>query len=111
MNESSPNVKHITLRTLLAKGSFKNTLVPLEAGKLVVDWYVKSGKHRVLVASDKATYTRDKKASVKIKLTAKGKKLLRTETKRATFTATDAFTPKGKKVIKVTKRFTLVART
>jgi alpha-N-arabinofuranosidase len=105
----TPRRERFSITKFVSSGSFRTTIVPPEPGKLVVDWYAKAGKHRVLVASYKSTFSRKRKVTVEIKLTAKGKKLLR-DANRLVVTGDDTFTPSGKRPIRTSKRFTLTRR-
>jgi hypothetical protein len=83
----------------------------LEAGTAVIGWYYlppgkKAKPKPVLVASGKLTFSAAGTATVKLKLTAAGKVLLR-HAKRLKLTAEGTFTPTGKTPITAFKTFVL----
>jgi alpha-N-arabinofuranosidase len=103
----TPAAKQRSIKKLLSSGSFRTTLVPLERGKLVVDWYAKAGQRRILIAAYRATFANERRVTVRVKLTRQGRRLLRTASRRVAVTADDMFTPKGKRLVKTVKRLTL----
>lgn len=97
----SPTGKGSTIAKLLSNGGFTFTFDVPAAGTLVVDWYyLPKGAHiaraakPVLVASARKSFTKSGKSKVKVKLTSKGRKLLK-HAKHAKLTIRASFTPKG----------------
>jgi hypothetical protein len=64
------------------------------AGKLVIDWFAKVKGKQVLVASASVVFHQAGKVTVKLKLTGKGRKLLRAG-KSVKITTKATFTPSG----------------
>ncbi len=111
----TPRGKAAKIASLLKTGGFTLTFKALEAGTAVIDWYhvphgvklAKKTKARpVLVASGKLTFSAAGTATIKINLTAAGRRLLK-HAKRLKLTAKDTFTPIGKTPISATKVFVL----
>jgi hypothetical protein len=103
-----------TIAKLLKQGGLQLSFKALEPGSLVVDWYqlpsgaklAKTKAKPVLVATGQARSTADGMATVHLKLTAAGKKLLKRASNlkvaaKATFTLT------GQAAIVTTKTFSL----
>jgi hypothetical protein len=95
--------KSATIGALLKHGGLAMRFTALEAGTLVVGWYelpagAKPAKHSaaklVLVASGQMTFAVAGTGTIKVKLTAEGKKLLK-HTKQLRLTAKGAFTAMG----------------
>jgi len=110
----TPSGKAATVKSLLAKGGTTLSCSALEPGVLVVDWYevphgakLAAAKARpVLVAAGKLDFGVAEKASLKLKLTSAGRKLLR-HTSHLKLTAKATFTPTGQAPISTTRAFTL----
>jgi hypothetical protein len=102
-----PSGKGAGIKQLLKSGSLTISLPSLEAGTTVIGWFTvaKHGKP-VLVASGKLTVSGAGTATLKLKLTRAGKRLLK-HAKRLKLTATGSFTPTGKSPVKATATFTL----
>ncbi len=126
VKQLAPSGNAATIAKLLKKGAFSSTFqVPL-AGTAVIGWYYlpkgatlagrssKSSKaskaHKpVLVATGKVSVSSPQTVTVKMKLTASGKRLLRT-LKKVRLTAMCVFTPSGKSAITTYKTFELTRR-
>jgi hypothetical protein len=81
---------------------------------LVIDWYhvphrtqLATVRRSELVASAKVTFHKVGKAKVKIKLTAKGRRLLKRAAKHLRLTAKGSFTPVGEGTTTATKAITV----
>jgi hypothetical protein len=111
--------KHLTPKGRLAKigamlkaGGYKLSFPAPESGAVVISWYlVPAGAHLakarpVLVASGRATFASAVTKTIKIKLTAYGKGLLK-HAKRVKLTAQGTFTPSGQAKIVARATFTL----
>jgi hypothetical protein len=106
--------KAATVKSLLAKGGITLSCSALEPGVLVVDWYevphgakLAAAKARpVLVAAGKLDFGVAEKATLKLKLTSAGKKLLR-HALHLKLTGKATFTPTGQGPISTTKAFVL----
>ena len=109
-----PSGKAARIGTVLARGRLKVSFRALTAGRLVIDWYepAAKGRKRVLVATGKLTFHAAGRASLTIKLTAAGKRLLEhalhAHARAMKLTATGTFTPRGKPPIHTTKTISLV---
>lgn len=102
--------KAAKISQLLRHGGYVSTFIAPGAGYLVIDWYyVPQGAHLAsvkrakLVAKVSATLARAGKVAVKIKLTAKGRRLLKRAGKRLRLTAKGSFTPAGKTTTTATR--------
>ncbi len=106
----TPIGRHLSIATILSRGSFKTTFAPPEPGKLMVDWYARAGTGRrlILVAAYHGAFSNERKVDITIRLTTRGRKLLHTVT-RVVVTGEEAFMHKGKPTVRTSKRFTLVA--
>ncbi len=106
----SPGGKKGKIGALLKAGGFKFSATAPSAGTLTLSWYqgsskakgAKAKKKSVLVATVKTKVKKAGRIKPKIKLTAKGKKLLK-RSKKLKLTAKQTFTPKGGKATTVTK--------
>lgn len=111
----TPTGKAAKIVSLLKAGGFTLTFRALEAGIAVIGWYqiprgvklAKKTKARpVLVASGKLTFSAAGTATMRIKLTPAGKRLLK-HTKGLKLTAKDIFTPTEETPISATTVFVL----
>lgn len=109
----SGNATKIT--ALLRRGGFNEAFNALEAGTAVIDWYevppgaklAQNTKAKpVLVASGRRMFAAAGIATIKIKLTASGKSVLK-HRKRIELTALATFTPERKAPITATATFVL----
>ena len=99
---------------LLKTGKIASKFDAPSAGKLNVAWTYKPASARlhgaaakaVTIASGATTVKKKGKATIVIKLTKKGKALLKGK-KKLVLTATGTFTPKGGTKVKTTKSITL----
>jgi hypothetical protein len=110
----------LTINTLLTGGGSSTFVVALEPGVANINWTAsstsagsadaqrakKSKSKPIVVASGEHKFSAAGGATIKIKLTAAGRRLLK-HAKRLKLTATGTFTPTGKAPIITTKRFTL----
>lgn len=110
-----PPGKVATIAALLKHGGLSLSFTALEAGTLVVGWYeVPSGAKLakktkakpILVASGRLTFSGAGAGTVKLTLTAAGKRLLK-HAKRVELEAKGAFTPKGGVAVSSIGRFQL----
>jgi hypothetical protein len=116
--QMTPKGSAAKISTLLTKGGAKLPFKALDAGKLLIEWYVtpaaKAGARkkprRVLVARGTATFQRAGKKTVSVKLTKAGRRRLR-GAKRVALTARGSFTRRGAKPIVATKSFVVTRRT
>ncbi|HEX3874077.1 MAG TPA: hypothetical protein VHW26_08015 [Solirubrobacteraceae bacterium] len=118
LKEITPTVKAATIAALLKAGGDTISFKSLSAGSVVVDWYyVPAGPHIAkvkskaqLLASGRLTFSAADTGKLKIKLTAAGKKLLKSErsghAKLLKFTAKATFKPTGRTAIVTTESFT-----
>jgi hypothetical protein len=111
----TPSGKAAKIAALLKSGGFTVVFKALEAGTAVINWYqvppgaklAKKAKPKpVLVAAGKRTFSAAGTATIKIKLTAAGKRLLK-HAKKLKLTAKGTFTPTGKAPITATRTFVL----
>jgi hypothetical protein len=111
----APSGRAATIAALLRSGVFDELFKAPEAGTAVIDWYYlppgaklarAAARSPVLVASGKLKFGAAKKATIKIRLTAAGVRLLR-HAKRIRLTARCAFTPVGQTATLVSKTFEL----
>jgi hypothetical protein len=96
-----PRGKAAKIGRLLRNGGYSFSFAAPSAGRLVIDWYlVANGTHGakakkpVLVASASVVFHNAVKATIKVSLTGKGRKLLK-NAKRVKLTAKATFTPAG----------------
>lgn len=88
-----------------AKG-FKLKFKAPSTGRLVIDWYAKVGKKKQLIGSATTTSGSAKALTIKLKLTATGRRLLKT-IRSLKVTETASFTPTGGKKTTITRTLTL----
>jgi adhesin/invasin len=100
-----PSGSKDSIRALLASRAYAFTYQALEAGRLTVDWYHRSGKHRELIGSVTLTATRAEKLSGRLRLTAIGRSLLRSS-KSLSVTSSVSFAAGGALMLR-TANFTL----
>jgi alpha-tubulin suppressor-like RCC1 family protein len=112
--EITPSGKTATIADVLKSG-FSISFTALEAGNAVIDWYeVPSGAHLakktkpkpVLVASGQRSFSAAGKATIKIRLTAGGKRLLK-HARQIKLTAKGTFTPTAMAPVSATHAFVL----
>ncbi len=105
----------MTITALLKSGVVSISFTVLQAGTAVIDWYeIPSGAHLakktkpkpVLVASGQQSFSTAGTATIKIKLTATGKRRLK-HAKRLKLTAEGTFTPAGETQNGASKAFVL----
>jgi hypothetical protein len=108
-----PSGRAARIAALLKSGGFKELFKAPAAGTAVIDWYYLPRGARiakkaapVLVASGRLGFASAKTATIKIRLTATGRRLL-SHSKRIRLTAKCIFTPVGEKAITVYKAFQL----
>ena len=108
-----PIWKAAKIAALLKSGAFDIAFKALEAGSAVIDWYevplgaklAKKAKPKpVLVGSGHLTFGAAGTATIKIRLTAVGKSLLK-HAKQLKLTALGTFTPTGESPSSATKTF------
>jgi hypothetical protein len=108
-----PSGKAARITVLLKSGGLTMSFKALEAGTLVVGWYelppgAKLAMHTtakpVLVAYGQMTFAAAGAGTIKVKLTAAGKRLLK-HAKRLKLTAKGVFTPSGGAGVGTTKGF------
>ena len=111
----TPSGKAAKIATLLKSGAYTVVFKALEAGTAVIDWYevppgaklAKRTKPKpVLVATGQRTFSAAGTATIKIKLTAAGRSLLR-HAKQLKLTAKGTFTPSGTTPVTTTRTFVL----
>jgi hypothetical protein len=104
-----PAGKQATISALLRRGGIRLRFESLRAGRVVIAWYLAAprghGKPR-LVARGAATFARARTATITIRPTAAGRRLLR-RSKRAHLSARGTFTPAGGRAIVATRAFVL----
>ena len=108
-----PRGKAAKIGRLLKHGGYSFSFTAPSAGRLVIDWYlvpngahVAKAKKPVLVASANVVVHKAGKATIKVSLTGKGRKLLK-NAKRVKLTVTATFTPAGGTATSTTKTITL----
>lgn len=112
LKQIAPKGKAARIGAILKAGGYSLSFKALTAGKARVAWYlVPAGAHLaaakpVLVASGRVTFAAAGTRKLKIKLTTKGKRLLK-HAKRLKLTGKGTFTPTGTPVVSAKKRFTL----
>ncbi len=113
--ELKPTGKALKIGALLKNKGFSERFKATVPGTAVLDWYYLppgaklggKGKHApVLVAAGTATFRAAGTATVKLRLTTAGTRLLR-GAKRIHITATGTFTPTGGKAVKASGTFQL----
>jgi hypothetical protein len=105
--------KNASIKSLLKHGSYSVSFAAPSAGSLVISWYevpkgakLAKSKKPVLVASGHMTFESAGSATVKIKLTGKGRALLK-HSKRLKLTAKGSFTPSGAASTSATRSFSI----
>jgi len=107
-----PTGKEARIAALRKHGGYKLTFLAPSAGQLVIGWYqVPKGAHisrpkPLLLASGKANASKSGRLTIVIKLTAKGRALLKHGGKLK-LTAKGTFTPVGGRAVSATRTFTL----
>ena len=108
-----PRGKAAKIGRLLKHGGYSFSFTAPSAGRLVIRWYlVRKGAHvatakkPVLVASASVVFQKAGKATIKVSLTGKGRKLLK-HAKRIKLIAKATFTPAGGRATSTTKTITL----
>lgn len=113
--ELTPSGKAARIAALLKRGGFAVLFRALEAGTAVIDWYElpagatlakKARPKPVLVGAGHQTISAPGTATIKIRLTPAGKRLLK-HAKTLKLTAKGIFTPAGKTPVRATKVFVL----
>jgi hypothetical protein len=109
----TPRGKAAMIGRLLKHGGYSFSFTAPSAGRLVIRWYlVRKGAHvakakkPVLVASANVVLHKAGKATIKVSLTGKGRKLLK-HAKRIKLIAKATFTPAGGTATSTTKTITL----
>jgi hypothetical protein len=110
-----PSHKNARIGALLKSGGVALAVKALEAGSLAIAWYELPTGARVaaaakakpvLVASGRITFSSAGRATIRIKLSSAGKRLLKHASKLA-LTAKGTFTPAGAAPVAVLRKFTL----
>jgi hypothetical protein len=102
----TPSGKAAKLRAIVKAGGYKFSFSAPSAGKLILRWVRRRSGRQVLVASARVVFHKTGQASVRLRLTAKGRKLLKGG--KSVKIASDAtFTPTGGSPTTRTKRVTL----
>lgn len=110
----APRGKGARILTLLKKGHYTLSFKTFGPGRLLIGWYYvpKGAKlarakiSAIPIAGGKTTFSKASTIKLKIKLTPKGKRLLK-HAKRLTLTVRGTYTPTGSPAIIATKTFTL----
>jgi hypothetical protein len=102
----APSGKAARIAAILKAGGYAYTFTAPGAGSLVVDWYATVKRKKVLVAVTSRVIHSAGKASEKLKLTSKGRELLKT-TRRLKILSTATFTPTGTTSTTAIRAFTL----
>ena len=92
--------------TLLKKGGYLFSATAPSSGRLVISWYTSIHGRKYLVATVTFVFQRAGVRTLKIAVTADGKKLLRRAT-QLKVTVNAAFTPTGKKTTTTTSTLAL----
>lgn len=109
LSEIIPTGKAARIGALLKSGGYALSFKALSAGSARVDWLlvpVGPGAKPVLVARGHSAFLTAGTKTLKVKLTAAGKRLLK-HAQHLKLTAKGAFTPTGKAAVTAKKRFTL----
>ncbi len=102
----APQGNGARIRALLKHGGYVFSFAAPSPGRLVISWYqLKHGK-QILVATATFTFHKTGKASIKLTLTGKGRKLLK-GAGTMKLIANGGFTPKGQRTTNATKSITL----
>jgi hypothetical protein len=112
--ELVPSGKGAKIGALLRHGGFTRLLRALEAGSLSIGWYhvprgaslARRRPKPLLVASAAATYTAAGSERITIRLTRRGRQLLR-HARRLALSAKGSFTPAGEPAVVAIRKFTL----
>jgi hypothetical protein len=111
----TPSPKAAKIAPLLKRGALAVSFNALEAGTVAIAWYqatpaakspVRAKAKAVLVAFGKLTFPNSGSGSIKVRLTAAGKKLLK-HANRLKLTAVGTFTPANLTPITATRTFVL----
>jgi hypothetical protein len=101
-----PSGKTATTKAIVKAGGYKVSFTAPSAGKLVIDWFATVKGKQVLVASASVVFHAAGKATVKLKLTGKGRKLLKAG-HRVKITTKATFRPTGSSATTSSKTTTL----
>jgi hypothetical protein len=101
-----PSGKAATLKAILKAGGYSFSFTAPSAGKLVIDWFTTVKGKQVMVASATMVFHAAGKATVKLKLSSKGRKLLKAA-KTVKIATKATFTPTGGTPTESTKTTTL----
>ena len=105
-SQIAPRGKAARIRALLKRG-YRLRFRALTAGTADVRWYrERKGAKPVLIASGRHRFAAAGTATIKVKLTAAGRKQLR-RAKRLRLMAKGSFTPAGAAAVTATRRFTI----
>jgi unsaturated rhamnogalacturonyl hydrolase len=105
-NVLTPSGKTAKINALVKAGGYKMSFTAPGRGKVVIDWYARVRGRQTLVALASVVFHRAGKATVKLKLTRKGIKLLDVGTS-VKITTKASFTPVGGASTSSTKTTTL----
>jgi hypothetical protein len=89
-----PSGKTAAIKAIVKAGGCSLSFTAPSAGTLTIDWYATIAHKQVLVASVREVFDAAGRARIKLTLTAKGRKLLRSS-KRIKLTTRATFTPSG----------------
>jgi hypothetical protein len=101
-----PSGKAATLKAILKAGGYSFSFTAPSAGRLVIDWFATVRGKQVLVASASVVFHATGKATVKLKLSSKGRRLLKAA-KTVKIATKATFTPTGGAPTESTKATTL----
>jgi hypothetical protein len=101
-----PSGKAATTKAITKAGAFAFSFSAPGAGTLVIDWFATVHRKQVLVAAAHAVLRGTKKATVRVRLTSKGRKLFKAG-KKVRLATKAAFTPTGGATIRSTGSTTL----
>jgi hypothetical protein len=107
-----PSGTRARIATLLRTGAIPLAFKAPRAGRAVVSWYASPAARQgrkakpVLVARGSHTFTRAGTATIRMRVTAAGRRLLN-RLRRVRLTAKGTFTPAGGKPVAATKAFVL----
>jgi unsaturated rhamnogalacturonyl hydrolase len=105
-NVLTPSGRTAKINVIVKAGGYKMLFRAPGGGMVVIDWYARVRGKQTLVALARAVFRRSGKATVKLKLTRKGIKLLDVST-RVKITTKASFTPTGGTSTTSTKATTL----
>jgi hypothetical protein len=100
-----PSGRRATIAAVLRAGGFRTRFAATGAGRLAITWST-TARRPLVVASATITYKKASAQTFTIRLTSKGKALLR-KAKHITLSAKATFTPRGAKASATTRRFRL----